>query len=74
MAESKAKTETTDATPEAKAPTAVTIDGHDDGPITFTLPGIESRDFTVKGGTISTDAEGAAWLLANVAGTIPVAE
>jgi hypothetical protein len=44
-----------------------------DGPVTFTRPGIESMDFTVKDGQISTTAEGRDWLLRHVVGT-PTAE
>lgn len=41
----------------------------EDGPVTFTRPGIESKTFTAKGGEISTNAEGRDWLLAHVVGT-----
>lgn len=46
----------------------------DDGPVTFTRPGIESREFKVKDGKISTTREGHDWLLLHVAGTTSAAE
>lgn len=42
---------------------AVTVAGIPDGPVTFGRPGVESLDFEVAGGTISTTKERAAWLV-----------
>jgi hypothetical protein len=42
-----------------------------DGPVTFTRPGIESMDFTVKDGKISTTKDKQDWLLRHVVGTAP---
>jgi hypothetical protein len=48
--------------------------GLPDGPVTFSRPGIETRDFTVKDGKISTTKEGQDWLLRNVVGVVPAAD
>jgi hypothetical protein len=46
-------------------------DSYEDGPVTFTRPGVESRTFQVKGGKISTTKDGQAWLFTHVVGTLP---
>lgn len=45
--------------------------GLDDGPVTFTRPGVESMNFQVKDGKISTTAAKRDWLLRNGVGTVP---
>jgi hypothetical protein len=52
---------------------AVTV-ALEDGPVTFTRPGIESLTFQVKDGKISTTKERHQWLLTHVVGTGPAAE
>lgn len=41
---------------------------HEDGKVTFTRPGVESREFSVKDGEIRTNLEGYEWLLRHVVG------
>lgn len=76
-----AKAQPADTTPTSDPAAAAVEDkfevlaaGHEDGKVTFTRPGIESRDFTVKDGKISTTKEGQDWLLTHALGTGPVAE
>jgi hypothetical protein len=64
----------TAAEADADAVNVAIPSGLEDGPVTFTRPGIEARDFTVKDGKISTTKEGRAWLLQHVAGTSPAAD
>ena len=65
-----------DVTTKAGAEEAVAnvLTDLEDGPVTFTRPGVEARDFTVKDGKISTTAEGRDWLLQHVAGITPAAD
>ncbi len=69
QATASADTTTGVATPQAMV--QAVVDGLQDGPTTFTRPGVEERSFTVKDGKISTTREGYDWLLANVAGVRP---
>lgn len=43
--------------------------GLEDGPVTFSRPGVESMSFQVKDGKISTTKERHEWLLTHVVGT-----
>ena len=50
---------------EAPPPDQVALvgDGYDDGPVTFTRPGIDSVTVQVKGGKVSTTKAKRDWLL-----------